>query len=407
MAEQHEHIPYEVPELGELHWIRTPPKIFFEPHAIRYLAELKDLSKIFIVSDRMIYKLGYVNRVMDILRRRRFNVEIEIYIDVPTEPTIHAVEEALEVMRTFGPDNIIALGGGSVIDAAKVMWMLFEHPEIPITEIPTRFHGLMDDVFKNPKTGKKSRLIAVPTTSGTGSEVSPFCILVDDKTKKTYPLSNYCFIPSVAIVDPEFTITLPKRTIADNGLDILSHCIEAYTSKYSSDYSNSFALEALQMIFKNFRGSYNGEHGARFNMHNAATISGMATANGYNCVIHALAHKVADHYHIHHGKIAGILLPYVVRFNGSFVEEKYKTICLRTHIPLDGKNGTEALAQKCEQLLKETESTTKFRDLGIEKDDWEQKIQIIANDAVKLQDNGFNAKVATVDELLSILRAAY
>ncbi|BFU20360.1 alcohol dehydrogenase, putative [Entamoeba histolytica HM-1:IMSS-B] len=410
--------PFQIPTTGDLHWFKVPPKVFFEPFSIRYLAELKDLSKIFIVSDRMIYKLGYVERVMEVLKRRRNQVEIEIYIDVPIEPTTKAITEALNVMNTFGPDNIIAIGGGSVMCVAKIMWMLYEHPELKLQDIPTQFADIKENVFSGPEVGEKARLICVPTTSGNGSEVSPFCILVDEKTNTTYPIAHYNLIPSVAIVDPEFTYTVPKRTLADNGFDMLSHSIEAYISTYANDFANGMCLEALQLIFKNLVNGYNGCSCARANLHNASTIAGMAHGNAYLGLVHALAYKIANHFHIHHGRVAGILLPHIIRYNAKApiegqsqlkkydVMEKFGRICDRTGLN-PGNNAAESLASECEKLLKGTESATGFAQCGIDEKEWKDAVHDIAVTTLESQYSKYNPKKVTVPELKEILIASY
>ncbi|KAL7721126.1 alcohol dehydrogenase [Entamoeba marina] len=246
-----------------LHWLRLPPKVFFEPYSIRYLCELKDLSKIFIVSDRVMYKLGYVERVMDVLKRRRNNVEVEIFVDVESEPTIKTIKEGLIVMDSFHPDNIIALGGGSVMDTAKIMWLFHENPELTINNIIGRFTDLRNNAFQNPSTGEKARLICIPTTSGTGCEVTPFALLVDGETGKKYPLADYSLIPSVAIIDPTLTYSLSKRGVASGGFEVLSNAIESYVSTMASSYTQGLCSEAITMMFEHFTASYNGDAIAR------------------------------------------------------------------------------------------------------------------------------------------------
>ena len=411
---------FEIPlETGHVNWFKVPTRIFFEPHSIRYLCELKAVKKIFIISDHQVYELGYVNRVMQVLRRRKNPVEIEIYIDVPIEPTMKAVKEALEVMQTYQPSHIIGIGGGSVMDAAKMMWMLYEHPEISLEEMPNKFKNLHENVFENPIMDEKSRLVCIPTTTGTGSEVSPFCVLVDEKTNKMHSLASFSFIPTIAIVDPSFTETLPKRNVADNGFDMLTHGIESFISKYSNDFSDGMALESLRIILNEFANSYNGIEDSRIQMHNASTIAGMSHGNGYLGIAHALAHKIADFYHIHHGRICGILLPHIIRFNAQKPEkeelvqlkpynvmEKFEKICERTAIPING-NAAETIAKKCEELLIATESSTGFEECGISEDDWNEKIKIIAKNAEEEEYNNFNPRHATVEELEMILKNAF
>ena len=407
---------------NNLQWFRVPPKIFFEPYSIRYLAELKELSKIFIVSDRMMYKLGYVDRVMDVLKHRRNEVEIEIFIDVEPDPSVQTVQKGLAVMNTFGPDNIIAIGGGSAMDAAKIMWLLYEHPEVDFFDLKQKFIDLRKRAFKFPTMGKKARMICIPTTSGTGSEVTPFAVISDKETGKKYPLADYSLTPSVAIVDPMFTMSLPKRAIADTGLDVLVHAVEAYTSVMANEFTDGLAREGVKLVFENLVNSYNGDLVAREKMHNAATIAGMAFASAFLGVDHSMAHKVGAAFHLPHGRCVAILLPHVIRYNGTkpkklsmwpkyniyVADQRYQQLAQMVGLKADTPaEGVEALAQAVEKLMKETGTVTGFKDCGIEEKAWMDKVPEMALLAFEDQCSPANPRIPMVHDMEAMLKAAY
>ena len=407
---------------NNLQWFRVPPKIFFEPYSIRYLKELKDLSKIFIVSDRMMYKLGYVDRIKDVLKRRKNNVEIEIFVDVEPDPSIQTVNKGLAVMNTFGPDNIIAIGGGSPIDAAKIMWLLYEHPEADFFAMKQKFIDLRKRAFKFPTMGKKARLICIPTTSGTGSEVTPFAVISDTDTGKKYPLADYSLTPSVAIVDPTFTMTLPKRAIADTGLDVLVHAVEAYVSVMANDFTDGLAREAVKLVFDHLVKSYNGNLESREKMHNAATIAGMAFGSAFLGMDHSMAHKIGAAFHLPHGRCVAVLLPHVIRYNGqkprklsmwpkyNYYKADIKYMELAKMIGCDVKTpaeGVEAFAQAVEKILKDTETITGFKQANIDEQKWLEKVPEMALLAFEDQCSPANPRVPMVKHMEEILKAAY
>ena len=407
---------------NNLQWFRVPPKIFFEPYSIRYLAELKDLSKIFIISDRCMYKLGYVDRIMDVLKRRRNDVEIEMFVDVEPDPTIQTVQAGLNVMNTFQPDNIIALGGGSAMDAAKVMWLLYENPNVDFFDLKQKFIDLRRRAFKFPTMGRKARLICIPTTSGTGSEVTPFAVISDKETGKKYPLADYSLTPSVAIVDPTFCTSLPKRSIADCGLDVLVHALEAYVSVMSNEFTDGLAIEAIKLVFNNLVKSYNGDLVAREKMHNAATIAGMAFASAFLGMDHSMAHKVGAVYHLPHGRCVAVFMPHVIRYNGQkpkklsmwpkystyVADERYQKVAqilgLKADTPAEG---VENLAKAVEKLMKDTDTITGFKEAGIEEEKWMANIHEIACLAFEDQCSPANPRTPMVADMEKILKAAY
>ena len=215
---------------NNMQWMKLPPKIYFERNSIRYLRDMKEMEKAMIVTDRGMYNLGYVDKIEDVIKRRRNKVNVELFFDVEPDPSIETVNAGVELMRKFQPDVIIALGGGSSMDAAKVMWLMYEHPEVNFDDIKQKFMDIRKRAFKFPELGKKARLICIPTTSGTGSEVTPFAVITDKQENKKYPLTDYSLTPTVAIVDPEFAMSMPASIAADTGIDVLTHAIEAYVS---------------------------------------------------------------------------------------------------------------------------------------------------------------------------------
>lgn len=279
---------------NNMQWMKLPPKIYFERNSIRYLRDMKEMEKAMIVTDRGMYNLGYVDKVEDVIKRRRNKVDLELFFDVEPDPSIETVNAGVELMRKFQPDTIIALGGGSSMDAAKVMWLMYEHPEVNFDDIKQKFMDIRKRAFKFPELGKKARLICIPTTSGTGSEVTPFAVITDKSENKKYPLTDYSLTPTVAIVDPEFAKTMPASIAADTGIDVLTHAIEAYVSILASDFTDGLAKQAVKLVFDYLERSVkNGKNDpeAREKMHNAGTIAGMAFANAFLGMNHSLADR--------------------------------------------------------------------------------------------------------------------
>jgi acetaldehyde dehydrogenase/alcohol dehydrogenase len=232
-----------------MQWFKVPQKIYFERNSIQYLRSCKDVGKVFIVTDHSMVELGFLNKIIDELNLRRNPVTYQLFAEVEPDPDITTVRKGVELMDKFHPDTIIALGGGSSMDAAKAMWIFYEHPEVNFDDLKQKFMDIRKRAFKYPELGRKSKLICIPTTSGTGSEVSPFAVISDKANLKKYPLTDYSLTPSIAIIDPEFTTNLPAKSTAFTGMDVLTHAIEAYTSVMASDYTDGLALEAIKLVF--------------------------------------------------------------------------------------------------------------------------------------------------------------
>lgn len=410
---------------NNMQWVKLPPKIYFERNSIRYLRDMKVMEKAMIVTDRGMYNLGYVDKIEDVIKRRRNKVDLELYFDVEPDPSIDTVNEGVELMRKFQPDVIIALGGGSSMDAAKVMWLMYEHPEVNFDDIKQKFMDIRKRAFKFPELGKKARLICIPTTSGTGSEVTPFAVITDKAANKKYPLTDYSLTPTVAIVDPEFVMSLPASIAADTGIDVLTHAVEAYVSILASDFTDGWAKQAVKLVFDYLERSVKdgkNDPEAREKMHNAATIAGMAFANAFLGMNHSLAHKIGGEWHVPHGRTNGILLPHVIRYNGTIPTklniwpkiENYKAdvkyMELAQLIGLNPKTPAEGVAMfadACEELCAKVGVACNIKSQGIDKAAWEESVHRMAMNAYEDQCTPANPRMPMVHDMEAILRTIY
>ena len=303
-----------------MQWFKVPDKIYFEHNSIQYLEKMPNITRAFIVTDPGMVSLGYVDKILYYLRKRTEHVHCEIFSDVEPDPSIETVKRGAQMMDEFKPDVIIALGGGSAMDAAKGMWLFYEHPDVDFNSLRLRFLDIRKRAFKFPKMGNKAQLVAIPTTSGTGSEVTSFAVISDKKNNMKYPLADYELTPNIAIIDPQFVMSLPKSATADTGLDVLTHALEAYVSVMASDYTDGLAMKAIQLVFKYLPRAYkNGAEDAeaREKMHNASCMAGMAFTNAFLGLNHSIAHKIGGEYHVPHGRANAVLLPHVIKYNAS------------------------------------------------------------------------------------------
>lgn len=298
-----------------MQWFRLPNRIFFEKNSIQYLQVMEDIERAFIVCDPGMVQLGYADLIIEELRKRNNKVHFEIFSEVEPNPSTNTVYKGTEQIVNFKPDTIIALGGGSAIDAAKGMWLFYEHPETEFFGAKQKFLDIRKRIYKFPKA-EKSRLVCVPTTSGTGAEVTPFAVITDSETHVKYPLADYALTPDVAIIDPQFVLSVPKSISADTGMDVLTHALESYVSVMASDYTRGLSMEAIKLVFASLRNSVNNQDPiAREKMHNASAIAGMAFANAFLGICHSVAHKIGGEYNIPHGRTNAILLPHIIRYN--------------------------------------------------------------------------------------------
>lgn len=406
-------------------WFKVPSKIYFERNSIQYLQACRNVEKVFIVTDASMVKFGFLNKITEQLNLRRNPVEIQLFCDVEPDPDIETVKKGTSLMKSFEPDTIIALGGGSVMDAAKGMWLFYEHPEVNFDDLKQKFMDIRKRAFKYPELGRKTKLICIPTTSGTGSEVTPFAVISDKKNNKKYPLTDYSLTPTVAIVDPEFTTNLPPMPTAMTGMDVLTHAIEAYVSVMANDYTDGLALQAIKLIFEYLpKCVHNGKNDleAREKIHNAATIAGMAFANAFLGMTHSLAHKTGAYFHTVHGYTCSVFLPYVIRYNGETptklsvwpkynkycADKKYQDIAKLLGLPASTPaEGVESLAKACEDLAKDIGLSTNFKGMGIDEKEWNDHIEEIAVLAYEDQCSPANPRVPMVADMIEILKKSY
>ena len=407
-----------------MQWFKVPEKIYFEAGSIGYLEKMPDITRAFIVTDESMVKLGYVEKLLYYLRKRKEYVHSEIFSDVESDPSFDTIYKGVESMREFKPDVIIALGGGSPIDAAKGMWLFYEHPEADAEGMKLKFMDIRKRTYKFPKLGTKAKLVAIPTTSETGSEETSFAVFTDKKQNKKYPLADYELTPDVAIVDPELVMSLPKSITADTGMDVLTHAIEAYVSNMASDFTDGLAEKAVELVFKNIREAYNNGSNkvAREKMHNASTIAGMAFTNAFLGINHSLAHKIGAEFHLPHGRINAILLPYVIRYNSQkptkfvsfpkyeyFVaDQKYADLSRRMNFPAYGnEEGVNSLIEEIKKLNNDLNIPKSFKEAGINEQEFLSKVDMLAERSFEDQCTTSNPRLPLVEELKQILLDSY
>ena len=410
---------------NNMQWFKVPSKIYFEKNSIEYLHQMRDVENVFIVTDRAMVDLGFVSMVTDQLNLRRNPVHVQLFCDVEPDPSLATVKKGFELMQSFQPDTIIALGGGSSMDAAKGMWLFYEHPEVDFSDLKQKFMDIRKRAFRYPELGKKTKLVCIPTTSGTGSEVTPFAVISDKVENKKYPLADYSLTPTVAIIDPTFVMTVPAKIAADTGIDVLTHAIEAYVSVMANDFTDGLAIQAIKMVFEYLERSVkNGkaDEEAREKMHNASCLAGMAFANAFLGVNHSLAHKIGGEYHVPHGRANAILLPHVIRYNGTKPEKpgvwpKYKFYCadekyqeiakalgLKAATPAQG---VESLAQACQDLCDTVGIEMSFKAQGIDEKYFMDNLNKIAMLAYEDQCSPCNPRVPMIKDMEEILKKAY
>lgn len=407
-----------------MQWFKMPPKLYFERGATQYLEKMPEITRVMVVTDAMMVKLGYVEKLEYYLRKRQQPVYIEIFSDVEPDPSVDTVRRGTAMMESFQPDCIIALGGGSPMDAAKAMWLFYEYPDTSFDSLKMKFLDIRKRVYKYPRLGRKAKFVAIPTTSGTGSEVTSFAVITDkEKGNTKYPLADYELTPDVAIVDPEFVYSLPKTAVADTGMDVLTHAIEAYVSVMANDYTDGLALQAIRLVFQHLEKSYHeADPVAREKMHNASTIAGMAFANAFLGINHSLAHKWGGQYHTAHGRTNAILMPHVIRYNAQkptkfasfpkydhFVaDQRYAEIARMLGLPAkttqEGVNSLIAAIRKLNQSLGIPE---KFADLGFDPKDFEARVAELADRAFEDQCTTANPRMPLVTELADVYRKAF
>ena len=412
---------------NNMQWFKIPAKTYFEPNAIKYLRDMYGIEKAVIVCDKVMEQLGIVDKIIDQLRARSNRVTFRIIDYVEPEPSVETVERGAAMMREeFEPDTIIAVGGGSPMDASKIMWLLYEHPEISFSDVREKFFDIRKRAFKIPPLGKKAKLVCIPTSSGTGSEVTPFAVITDHKTGYKYPITDYALTPSVAIVDPVLARTQPRKLASDAGFDALT---QAYESVYANDFTDGMALHAAKLVWDNLAESVNGEPGeektrAQEKMHNAATMAGMAFGSAFLGMCHGMAHTIGALCHVAHGRTNSILLPYVIRYNGSVPEEptswpKYNKYIAPERYQEIAKNlgvnpgktpeeGVENLAKAVEDYRDNKLGMNKsFKECGVDEDYYWSIIDQIGMRAYEDQCAPANPRIPQIEDMKDIAIAAY
>ena len=300
---------------NNMQWFKLPPKIFFEKNSLQYLQKMENVERVMLVCDPGMVQFGYADIVRKELQTRKNDVKIEVFSDVEPNPSTNTVYAGTKMMVDFQPDTVIALGGGSAMDAAKGMWMFYEHPDTEFFGAKQKFLDIRKRTYKIAKP-EKTQFVCIPTTSGTGSEVTPFAVITDSETHVKYPLADYALTPDVAIVDPQFVMSVPASVTADTGMDVLTHAIESYVSVMASDYTRGLSLQAIKLVFDHLENSVKRpDMESREKMHNASTMAGMAFANAFLGICHSIAHKIGGEYGIPHGRTNAILLPHIIRYN--------------------------------------------------------------------------------------------
>ncbi|MGV8983441.1 bifunctional acetaldehyde-CoA/alcohol dehydrogenase [Clostridium sp.] len=400
-------------------WFRVPEKVYFKYGSLGVaLKELKDMNKkkAFIVTDKILYDLGYVDKVTRVLEE--IGVEFKIFYDVEPDPTLAIAKKGASEMEIFKPDTIIALGGGSPMDAAKIMWVMYEHPEVRFEDLAMRFMDIRKRVYPFPKMGEKAMMVSIPTSAGTGSEVTPFAVITDEKTGVKYPLADYELTPDMAIVDAELMMNMPKSLTAASGIDALTHAIEAYVSVLASEFTNGMALESMRLIFKYLPQAYNEgttNIKAREKMAHASTMAGMAFANSFLGVCHSMAHKLGAEHHVPHGVANAILINEVIRFNAvdnpikqaAFPQYKYPNAKWRytriaDYLQLGGKTADEKielLTNAIDELKAKVNIPMTISEAGVSKVNFYATLDHMSEQAFDDQCTGANPRYPLISEL--------
>ena len=409
-------------------WFRAPEKVYMKkgclPVALQELKDVMGKKRVFIVTDQFLYKNGYTKIVTDKLDE--MGIVHTTFFDVAPDPTLACAKEGAKQMTAFEPDCIIAIGGGSAMDAGKIMWVMYEHPEVDFMDMAMRYIDIRKRVYTFPEMGKKAYFIAVPTSAGTGSEVTPFAVITDEKSGIKYPLADYQLLPKMAIVDTDMHMTAPKGLTAASGVDALTHALEAYASIMATDYSDGLALKAAKTIFEYLPTCYdNGpnEPVAREKMANAATMAGMAFANAFLGVCHSMAHKLGAYHHLPHGIANALLIDLVIRFNaaecprkmGTFSQYAYPHTMRRyaefgEYLGVKGKTDEEKVENLIKMIdeLKERVGIKKtIKDYGVEEDKFLETLDSMCEDAFDDQCTGANPRYPLISEIKEMYLKAY
>ncbi|MDO4629580.1 MAG: bifunctional acetaldehyde-CoA/alcohol dehydrogenase [Planctomycetia bacterium] len=408
-------------------WFQTPQKIYFKSGCLPLaLQDLRGSKRAFVVTDKPLYELGICDMVTRELEKN--GMEFQVFADVKPDPDLSTIREGLNRIKLFQPDILVAVGGGSPMDAAKIMWLMYEHQEIEFEDLALRFMDIRKRVFEFPHLGDKAKLVCIPTTSGTGSEVTPFAVITDDATGKKYPLADYALMPSMAIVDPDLVMTMPKKLTAFSGLDAVVHALESMVSVTATDYTIAMSLESLRVLFKYLRKAYTDgqtDVHAREKVHNAATMAGMAFANAFLGVCHSMAHKLGAAFHVPHGLANILLLEQVIRFNATeaprkqaafpqygFPEAGARYARVARYLGLGNVEDSdhdlvERLIAAIRSLAADLDIPTSIKDAGIAEEDFLAGLDQMSEDAFDDQCTGANPRYPLISEIKQMYLNAY
>ncbi len=376
-----------------------PRDLYFGPNAIEELKNLKGYKKAIIVTGgSSMKKGGFLQKTIDVLHEA--GLETTVFEGVEPDPSVETVYKGAQAMRDFQPDVIVSIGGGSPIDAAKAMWVFYEYPELKFDDIKTP--------FTMPKLRKKAIFVAIPSTSGTATEVTAFSVITDYSTKIKYPLADFEITPDIAILDTSIPLTMPKTLTAHTGMDALTHAIEAYVAALRSDFSDPLALKAIAMIYENLEASYNGDEEARGKVHVAQCLAGMAFSNALLGIVHSLAHKTGAQYNIPHGCCNAILLPFVIQYNAPVCMNRFADIARM--LGLQGANDeqlTNALVEAIKALNKKLDIAQTYQGNGVDEETFKKTVDFIAENAVGDPCTGANPRQTGFEEMKKVLECAY
>lgn len=409
-------------------WFRAPEKVYIKkgclPVALDEVGNVMQKKKAFIVTDSFLYKNGYTKPITDKLDE--MGVTHTTFFNVAPDPTLACAKEGVAAMNAFQPDCIIAVGGGSAMDAGKIMWVMYEHPEVDFLDLAMRFMDIRKRVYTFPKMGEKAYFIAVPTSAGTGSEATPFAVITDERTGVKYPLADYELMPNMAIVDADFHMTAPKGLTAASGIDAVTHCLEAYASMMATDYTDGLAIRSLQMIFRYLPRAYdNGSNDpvAREKMANAATMAGMAFANAFLGVCHSMAHKLGAFHHLPHGVANALMIDYVLRFNAAEVPAKMGTFPQYDHphtlaryaevadaLGVKGRTDAdklEGLIKKIDELKDYVGIKKSIQEYGVDEKYFLDTLDDMVEQAFDDQCTGANPRLPLMSEIKDMYLRAY
>jgi acetaldehyde dehydrogenase/alcohol dehydrogenase len=406
-------------------WFRTPEKVYIKRGclglALDELGEVYNKKRAFIVTDKFLYDNGYIKPVTEKLDEMR--ITYTVFFDVEPDPTLASARAGAKLMQSFEPDVIIALGGGSPMDAAKIMWVLYEHPDADFSDMAMRFIDIRKRVYDFPRLGRKAAFVAIPTTAGTGSEVTPFAVITDEVTSTKYPIADYELLPDIAIVDADLMMNAPKPLTAASGIDAVTHALEAYASVVATEYTDSLALGALKTLFEFLPRAYErgaGDPEARESVANAATMAGMAFANAFLGICHSMAHKLGSAFHLPHGIANALLINEVIRYNavdapprmGTFSQYAYPKAIARygeiaDALGLEGEDRISALITAIDELKAKLGIKKSIRDYGVDEKAFLEKLDEMTEQAFDDQCTGANPRYPLIEEMKTLYKNAY